>query len=59
MMCKNILFGFATILIILTVNMATNDDGEMLFHFADSNLTYTTTSVYILHILPLHTYPYN
>jgi len=58
-MCKNIVFGFATILIILTVNMATNDDGEMLFHFADSNLTYNTTSVYILHILPLHTYPYN
>jgi len=29
-------FGYVTILMILSLNMATND-GEMLFHFADSN----------------------
>ena len=29
-------FGYVTILMILTLNIATND-GEMLFHFADSN----------------------
>jgi len=54
MMFKFNMFGYVTILIILSLSMATND-GEMLFHFADSNLyycyLYTTYSTFVLHIL--------
>ena len=61
MMYKSNAFGYLIIMIILTLNMATND-GEMLFHFGDTVVTYTTAMyiqtyisiplpIYILHIL--------
>lgn len=37
MMYKSNAFGYVTIMIILTLNMAAND-GEMLFYYGDSNL---------------------
>jgi hypothetical protein len=47
------------ILMILSLNMATND-GEMLFHFADSNLEYCLLTYYssaYIYIYLHSTYP--
>ena len=59
MMFQTNAFGCIMILMILYLNMATND-GEMLFHFANSNLDYCyacaiyPTSPYIYAMIYVH-----